>query len=1186
MTTTPQTRALHRAGGIHVFHRPGTTPWTLVVFGPRQPIVTEDRWWGSSLGRQEGVDLIGVATTDPDWFPRDLMETVLPAIRAAARPDLVTYGFDMGGYGALKYAAGLGARGALGFSPHFSIDPADGTTGEIGAAHFDPRRHAGMRIAPGDYPDGALVLWDPGVGADDRQARAIAALPGIRAVKLRLAGHMTALLLPEARQLLPVCEHLIAGRTEEAVAAIRLARRQSPTVLLAAAAMLEAHGHPHWAAATQQRALARRVDPVRALRARADALARTARPEAEIAALRGWIEAAPQDPEPRLRLVERLGRINLLAEAVAAARDALAAGIADDRLPGMLEETGGALTAAPAREERPAPRLLGESDSLRLWFWPGEGPASLVVFTPASAAPVEPEGWWFRGQVAPLGWSTLVFAAHRPTWYPGAEMAALLPQALAALPRGPRITFGAGMGGYAALKYGRAMSAKASIAFAPVFSLDPVAVPRDPRTARQFDAERNADMTVRRADLARLPVIVYDPLVPHDRAQARRLAAMPRILAVPLRRGGSGVASVLAETGRLGPLLHAALAEDGPGVVAVLREARLRSPGLRRAVAMAAEARGHAGWAAALRGKAPVKPAPSGPPPAPPPVVADRHFAVQANTLRAQRRYDAEAALLRRWIAAIPAAARPRVALAQCLQRLGQVPAAALALFDAIRDGVRDEAIGAALIGLLPRLECTEAMSAAAASALAAAPADAAMLALSGEIALWAGQPADAERRFLAALAQEPAQRGAALGLAMLEPDPAPDQAAGPYLAALLSGLAEHPATETEWHAVIDRLSQGGRLQAAVLVGQAALDQHPGGARLVRRMARALVAVGRGEEAILHHRRLIDAQPQQAASWTGMLDALSQLRRHEQGRAVAAEALALHPTDAALAVRHANFLLALDQGAAAEREARRAIALDPSSEGGYLALMDVLRRQERRRDALAVARAGLEALPEAVSIAQRLARMLAEREDYAGAAEIYERLIAMMAHPPQAVWVGLAEVLQAAGRPEEAEAAVRRGLEADPAAQDLRGMLGQMLLSRGEAEAVRSALAQAIDEDAESSAVNFAMAEALLRQGRKREALALLEATAAAAPDHVPTLVRLGQLMLEAGRVPEAGELFTRLTEADPGLAIAWVGLSDAERLRKRIKPALAAYRAAMAAGVDPQTLRALRYRLFGEYDG
>lgn len=215
----------------------------------------------------------------------------------------------------------------------------------------------------------------------------------------------------------------------------------------------------------------------------------------------------------------------------------------------------------------------------------------------------------------------------------------------------------------------------------------------------------------------------------------------------------------------------------------------------------------------------------------------------------------------------------------------------------------------------------------------------------------------------------------------------------------------------------------------------------------------------------------------------------------------------------------------------------------------------------------------------------RLGRMLLEGKDADGAAAAFARATAM-ANPPRQAWVGHVEALEAAGQLDEAEAVARRGLAARPEARELRAMLGQLLLGKGEAEAARATLAEAIEEDAGSPAVSLAMADAWLRQGRRREALQLLLAAVAATPGHAEAEMRLGQLLLDDGRHDEGAALFLRVTEAAPDLPAGWIGLSDAERLRKRVKPALEAYRRAVALGADAQAIRALRFRLFGEYDG
>lgn len=228
------------------------------------------------------------------------------------------------------------------------------------------------------------------------------------------------------------------------------------------------------------------------------------------------------------------------AEAEDAARHAIVDGLADERIRDALREAAAAarlaraqpsIAAAPAAE-RPEPRLLGETASIRLWHWPGEGPGTLVVFTPPGRKRSGPEEWWARGLSARLGWSTIVFAAHAPHWYPAADMGRLLPLALEVIPPGPRITYGVGIGGYGAFKeHGRALAADATLALSPAWSIDPADMPDDPRAERVFHAKRNAGMAVRPGDLALLPIIAFDPLLERDAAQARHLAAMPQVRA-------------------------------------------------------------------------------------------------------------------------------------------------------------------------------------------------------------------------------------------------------------------------------------------------------------------------------------------------------------------------------------------------------------------------------------------------------------------------------------------------------------------------------------------------------------------------------------------------------------------------------------------------------------------------------
>lgn len=1126
MNAPSSPRLLHEFAGTRVFHRPGGSDWTLVTIGPRQAESREDRWWGVGLGRRENLDVIGIAPSANDWFPGETMAALLPVIRAAAKPAIVAYGFGMGGYGALKYAMALGARGVLALSARQPVDPAEGIAGENELAGIEPLGQGDGRILPGDYPDGALLIWDPCVPLDDSHARALSQLPGIHPIRLRLTAHAGMALFSETGRLVPVAEALLAGRHAAAVAGVRAARREAPSVLFAVSALLEAHGHQRWATEAL-----RRAEPNRAVAPRAAA---TPRPATAIRTV-----PAPQ----------------------------------------------------PARL---AARLVGETESIRLWHWPGQGPGTLVIFTPSGWSPAAvPGGWWGHSLAARMGWSTLAFASDRPSWYPAAEMATLLPIAKEVAPPGPRITYGLGMGGYGALKYGSGLAAEATVALAPAFSIDPADMPADRRARRDFDPQRHVGMAVRPAELSPLALVIHDPLLAQDHAQALRLAGMPGVRLAPLRRGGSGLPVVLTEARRLGPLLIAALQGDGARAVAMVREARLASPTLRAAVAKALEARGHDRLAAAFRQPV-APPAPPATPrsatpvtSAPPPAVANiRRFSIQARALGLQKKHVAEAAVLRQWIAAAPEAEEPRLSLARCLQQLDRPQEAATVLLDAVRDGIRSKRVYAWLARIRRHLDQPAEAVAAAEAAVAEAPGDADMLVMLGDTCLWAARFDEAEAAFERALEEHPGHRDAQTGLVILETMLQPvSGTAGRHLTTLVESLIAGMAQEGEWLQLVQRLERADRNEAAVFMLTEALRLYPQSRAIAQQLGRVLLRAGQEEAAVACFRRIVEAAPDEAQAWYPLLDALAALGRSSEGLFVVEQAVAAHPQDAVIATRHAGFLHELKQNAAAEREARRGVALAPTREAGHLMLVSVLRRQARLRDAILAAREGLDLLPESANIALSMARLLLDRNDFNGAAEMF-RLATTMPKSPREAWSGLVEALEAAGRASEAELAARRGLAEKPDNQDLRVRLAHLLLSRGESDAARHALAEAVDEEAESPAVTLAMVDALLRNGRRRDALQLLVNAVAAAPEHVPTEIRLGQLLLDLGRIDEAGALFTRLTEAMPGLPAAWVGLSDAERLRKRIKPALAAYRQAIAVGVDGPTLRDLRYRLFGEHEG
>lgn len=464
--------------------------------------------------------------------------------------------------------------------------------------------------------------------------------------------------------------------------------------------------------------------------------------------------------------------------------------------------------------------------------------------------------------------------------------------------------------------------------------------------------------------------------------------------------------------------------------------------------------------------------------------------------------------------------------------------------------------------------------------AAARARAVAAAQAARGEELLAAGRILLAAAAFERALDAEPSHDAARLGLAVAEPG----AEAGPRLLALLDGMEGEGAPAETWGALVDRLVAARRPGAAVAAARRGVALHPGAAALQARRGAAALRLGLADEAAEAFAAALASRPAPPEVWRGRLDALWLLRRHAEAAAEAEEAIAGHPGAACLRARRARALLAGRRTGPAERAAREALALDAREEMAHLALVNALAQQQRAGDALAAARAAAALLPASRPIAIRIAQLAIAAGQADLAVDAYDRLAGSDAVPAP-VWIGRVEALRAAGRGREAAEAALAGLAAHPGVPALAALCAGILLDDADAAAVRARLAAAMGAATEGREVRLALAEGLLR--RQDAAAAMAEARAAAEAEEAcppEAMVRIGAVLLGGGDHGAAAEAFAAAAEAAPGLAAAWIGLSDAHRLAKRIKPAIAAFRQAEAAGAERQPLRALRFRLFGEW--
>ena len=184
--------------------------------------------------------------------------------------------------------------------------------------------------------------------------------------------------------------------------------------------------------------------------------------------------------------------------------------------------------------------------------------------------------------LASRGFDAIHVMSAGNSWYAYAEMdEAMAVVARATRPYGRTVTYGASMGGYAAVRFAAAVGADAAIALSPQYAPGRPAAPFETRFRPEGPKHvRGAPGPWHRSD-AVTPYVFFDPYdldVLHER---RIRKFYPRTCSVPLPRSGHSTGAVLQELGLLEPaVIDIAMAKFEP--VAFAQEAHRRRRASRR----------------------------------------------------------------------------------------------------------------------------------------------------------------------------------------------------------------------------------------------------------------------------------------------------------------------------------------------------------------------------------------------------------------------------------------------------------------------------------------------------------------------------------------------------------------------------------------------------------------------------
>jgi tetratricopeptide (TPR) repeat protein len=163
---------------------------------------------------------------------------------------------------------------------------------------------------------------------------------------------------------------------------------------------------------------------------------------------------------------------------------------------------------------------------------------------------------------------------------------------------------------------------------------------------------------------------------------------------------------------------------------------------------------------------------------------------------------------------------------------------------------------------------------------------------------------------------------------------------------------------------------------------------------------------------------------------------------------------------------------------------------------------------------------------------------------------------------------------------QSAVAILTKALDSDPADQDSRYALGQVLLAMGRNAEGRAEIEkyESIRQRVVRADSDYQAALSRLEAGKSAEAESLLREAVRRAPMYGHALNALGMLLLDRGSPDKALDFFKRAVEANPLNAEAWFGLGTAHfKTGKRAEASFAARRAVVLNEDDTRFQTLLR---------
>ena len=330
-------------------------------------------------------------------------------------------------------------------------------------------------------------------------------------------------------------------------------------------------------------------------------------------------------------------------------------------------------------------------------------------------------------------------------------------------------------------------------------------------------------------------------------------------------------------------------------------------------------------------------------------------------------------------------------------------------------------------------------------------------------------------------------------------------------------------------------LERVGAHGAAAFRYEEALAQGPDNLFAHYRLAAIYLAHNELENAVEHHRAILEIEPQEQAVRTSLAHLLQLLGRHKEAVWEYEKALCMEPDSWELQLELAEQLQRMGDSDQAITHLQRLVHQHPEFPDLHLRLANIYSSRGEDENATGQYRQALDVHPNYLDCHIALARHELRMGRTERALIHFQSAMSVNDQNVEA-YAGLAVALNRMGQAQAAEEMLASARKIAGNSDVLLGQLGQLEL---EAEAAADVDA-AFDPDRQQSAANADPTRDAQRQWLESQ-IEKYRRILAAHPDWTDVRVRCGMLLKLVGRCGEAVECFERATRENPSYLEAWV---------------------------------------------